>query len=109
MIDMNKQKMPTGFSPFTWALAIFCLPILLWPLALLISPNLLKNPSLSDLQTTLMSIFLWVYPFILGISARILYLIHQRNTKQGKALLMLSAVIFYCILGYVAMVGFRVA
>ncbi|MCW9733208.1 DUF5389 domain-containing protein [Avibacterium sp. 20-15] len=103
---MNKQKMPTGFSPFTWALAIFCLPILLWPLALLISPNLLKNPSLSDLQITLMSIFFWVYPLILGISARILYLIHQRNAPKAKGLLLLSAVIFYAILSYICVVGF---
>lgn len=58
---MKKQNIPQGFSAFTWALTGFCTPILLWPLALLISPNLLKNPNLTETQVSLMSIFLWGY------------------------------------------------
>lgn len=103
---MKKHTMPTGFSPFVWALAIFCLPILLWPLALLISPNLLKNPTLTDLQITLMSIFFWSYPFILGITARGLYLYHLHNPKKAKSLLFLSAVLFYSVLIYLSVKGF---
>lgn len=104
---MKKQSMPSGFSPFTWALAMFCLPILLWPLALLISPNLLKNPQLSELQMTLMSIFFWVYPFLLGIMARVLYLCHQRNAPLARKGLALSAVLFYSVLFYISVVGFQ--
>lgn len=58
---MEKENMLQGFSRFSWLLVGFCLPILLWPLALLISPNLLKNPNLSDNQSTWMSITLWIY------------------------------------------------
>ena len=43
----DEIKIPEGFSRFQWALAGFCLPILLWPLAILISPNLGKNSQLS--------------------------------------------------------------
>lgn len=57
---MEKENMPQGFSRFSWMLVGFCLPILLWPLALLISPNLLKNPNLSDSQSTWMSVALWI-------------------------------------------------
>ncbi|MDQ6578757.1 MAG: DUF5389 family protein, partial [Haemophilus parainfluenzae] len=34
---MKKQTMPTGFSGFAWGIAAFCLPILLWPMASLLS------------------------------------------------------------------------
>ncbi|MBN6710910.1 DUF5389 domain-containing protein [Haemophilus haemoglobinophilus] len=102
---MKKQKMPTEFSRFSWALAAFCLPVLLWPLALLISPNFIKNPSLNDFQIRWMSIFFWVYPFILGIVARYLFKLNQRNGKLAKYALLLSAVIFYVVLIYVCAVG----
>ena len=47
---MKKQTMPTGFSGFTWGLAAFCLPILLWPMASLLSTAFVKNPTLSGFQ-----------------------------------------------------------
>ncbi len=47
---MKKQTMPTGFSGFDWGLAAFCLPILLWPMASLLSTSFVKNPTLSDFQ-----------------------------------------------------------
>ena len=39
---MKKQTMPTGFSGFAWGLAAFCLPILLWPMASLLSTAFVK-------------------------------------------------------------------
>ena len=42
---MKKQTMPTGFSGFAWGLAAFCLPILLWPMASLLSTAFVKNPT----------------------------------------------------------------
>ena len=50
---MKKQTMPTGFSGFAWGLAAFCLPILLWPMASLLSTAFVKNPTLSDFQIDL--------------------------------------------------------
>ena len=51
---MRNSNLPQGFSPFSWAIALFCLPILLWPLAQLVSPHLLNNPHLSDIQVRVM-------------------------------------------------------
>lgn len=104
---MRKQKnnMPMTFTGFQWGIAIFCLPILLWPLALLISPNLLKNPTLTSLEVSLMSIFFWAYPALLAILARILYKLHQNHFQLAKKLLILSFIIFYSILYYVSVVG----
>lgn len=102
---MKKNNMPKGFSPFSWKLVLFCLPCLLWPLALLISPNLLKNPTLSDGQITFMSIFLWVYPFCLAVIARIAYKLHLKHIRQAGYLLLISAVCFYSILFYVGHMG----
>lgn len=104
---MEKENMPQGFSRFSWMLVGFCLPILLWPLALLISPNLLKNPNLSDSQSTWMSVALWIYPFVLGIAARVLFKLNQRNETVAKKSLLISAVVFYAVLFYVAAVGFN--
>ena len=103
---MEKETAPEGFSPFSWALAGFCLPVLLWPLALLISPNLLKNQHLTEAQSSWMSVFLWVYPFILGGMARVLYKINRHHPRAAKVMLLLSAVIFYVVLLYVALIGF---
>ncbi|MDO5054146.1 MAG: DUF5389 domain-containing protein [Pasteurella oralis] len=99
---MSRKSIPTGFSGFSWAIAIFCLPILLWPLALTISPNLLKSPNLTESEMIFMSVFLWVYPFGLAIAARIIYRINQHNHALARNLLMISAVIFYGLLFYVA-------
>ena len=104
---MKKQKMPMEFTPFTWALAGFCVPVLLWPLALLISPNLGKNPYLTEWQVTWMSIFLWIYPLALGIIARMIYRLYQTNAQAAKRVLAISAVVFHAILVYVAAVGFN--
>ncbi|MGC6376630.1 DUF5389 domain-containing protein [Bisgaard Taxon 45] len=103
---MEQKKLPTGFSGFSWAMALFCLPILLWPLALTISPNLLKNPRLSETDATLMSIFLWAYPFGLALIARLAYRLNQHKPLFARWLLGLSAVAFYGMLYYVAG-GFR--
>ena len=40
---MKKQTMPTGFSGFAWGIAAFCLPILLWPMASLLSTSFVKT------------------------------------------------------------------
>lgn len=104
---MRNQNLPSGFSPFTWAIATFCFPIFLWPLAMLISPHLLNNANLSDNQITAMSVFLWVYPFLLGIVARVFYKLHQRRPAFARRGLALSAVIFYGVFYYIASVGFN--
>ncbi|PJG86077.1 DUF5389 domain-containing protein [Conservatibacter flavescens] len=104
---MKKHNLPTGFSPFTWGIALFCLPILLWPLSLLISPNISKNPTLTETEITWMSIFLWIYPFILGILARIAYRVHPRKPQFAKIGLIGFAIIFYATTLYVIIVGFN--
>ncbi|QIM69318.1 MULTISPECIES: DUF5389 family protein [Basfia] len=105
-MDNQQDSMPEGFSKFSWAIAAFCLPVFLWPLALLVSTNLEKNPALSQQQSMSMSMFLWLYPLLLAVMARICYKLHQGSPKSAKRLLMTSAVIFYGILFYVARVGF---
>lgn len=102
---MKKQSLPTKFSPFAWGLAAFCSPILLCPKALLISTAFSKNPHLTNWQINLFSILFWVYPFILAITARILYLIHQHKPKLANKLLILSAVIFYVVLITICKIG----
>ncbi|HDR0967226.1 TPA: DUF5389 domain-containing protein [Pasteurella multocida] len=99
---MERENKPKGFSGFSWGIALFCLPILLWPLALTISPNLLKNPRLSETETTLMSVFLWAYPFGLALFARLAYHLNQHKPLFARWLLGLSAVAFYGMLYYVA-------
>ena len=104
---MRNSNLPQGFSPFSWAIALFCLPILLWPLAQLVSSHLLNNPHLSDIQVRVMSISLWCYPLALVILARIFYRLHQRKPAFARRGLALSAVIFYSVLGYIIAVGFN--
>lgn len=99
---MKKTNLPSGFSGFSWAIAIFCIPVLLWPLALTISPNLLKNPNLSESVAIFMSIFLWIYPFCCAIIARLLYLLHKKHPSLAKKLLVLSYILFYALVFYVA-------
>ena len=100
---MKKQTMPTGFSGFAWGIAAFCLPILLWPMASLLSTAFAKNPTLSDL----FSIICWVYPFVLVLIARLLYKLHQHKPKLAVKLLLLSALIFYVVLISVCYIGFN--
>ena len=93
--------MPTGFSGFAWGIAAFCLPILLWPMASLLSTAFAKNPTLSDFQIDLFSIIFWVYPFVLVLIARLLYKLHQYKPKLAVKLLLLSAVkinVIFCVL-----------
>ncbi|OOF36859.1 DUF5389 family protein [Rodentibacter heidelbergensis] len=102
---MKRSSMPTTFSPFAWGLAAFCLPVLLWPLALLLSTAFSKNPALSEGQIQLFLTFFWIYPFILAIVARLLYQLHRKYPKQAVRLLIISAVIFYGILSYIGLVS----
>ncbi|OOF57557.1 DUF5389 family protein [Rodentibacter myodis] len=96
-----RSSMPTKFSKFTWGLAAFCVPVLLWPMALLISTNFAKNTALSEAQINLFSTLFWIYPFILALIARLLYKLHQRNYALATRLLGISAVIFYGVLIYI--------
>ena len=105
---MKKQTMPTGFSGFAWGLAAFCLPILLWPMASLLSTAFVKNPTLSGFQIDLFSIIFCIYPFVLVLIARLLYKLHQYKPKLAVKLLLLSMVIFYIVLVSVGYIGFSV-
>ncbi|MDO4429970.1 MAG: DUF5389 domain-containing protein [Lonepinella koalarum] len=105
--EKDTPKMPRGFDPFSWSLGRFCWPIVLWPLALLISPNLMKNSELNYGEMVGMSVFLWTYPFILGIIARILFKLNQRNPKKAKKSLIISALVFWLIVIYIAVRGFN--
>ncbi|QPB43668.1 DUF5389 family protein [Rodentibacter haemolyticus] len=86
---------------FTWAIAAFCVPVLLWPLALLISTGFSKSTVLNEGQINLFSTLCWIYPFILAIIARILYKLHHRAPTLAATLLGISAVIFYGVLIYI--------
>ncbi|OOF41687.1 hypothetical protein BKK49_04525 [Rodentibacter rarus] len=102
---MKPSSMPTKFSRFAWGLAIFCMPILLWPLALLVSTGFSKNPVLTEGQINLFSTFFWIYPFILTIVARLLYKLHTKFPKFAARLLMASMVIFYSFFSYICLVS----
>lgn len=98
------EKENSGFSRFTWGLAGFCLPVLLWPLALLLSPTVLENPALSH-PVALASVF-WFYPFVFAVTARILFKINRRNPEKAKITLLISAVVFWGLLlatGYIGL------
>lgn len=89
--DQSKQ----GFSKFSWALALLCLPIALWPLALFVSPKFSEHPNLSDWQINAFSIAFWVYPFVLFALSGILHKLHQRRPALAKNLLLLAFALFY--------------
>lgn len=76
---MEQAQLPKGLSRFSWALVGLCFPILLWPLALLLSPTLLENPQLSSSTSLAFACFFWFYPFLLGIIARMLFKLHQKQ------------------------------
>lgn len=96
-----QKKTPAGFSKFSWALALFCLPSTLFPLALLVSPQFASHPSLTPFQINLFSIAFWVYPLVLLILAGVLYKLHQRQPTVAVALLGVSFVMFYALLCYI--------
>lgn len=83
-------------KPFVYALAIFCLPILLWPMAILISSEF-KNSYTYNVDI-FSSIFMWVYPLILFISSMLLYRLYKNNHKLATIILTISFIIFYLII-----------
>lgn len=93
--------MQARFSPFSWALALFCLPSSLWPLALLVSPKFSEHPQLSATQIDLFSIAFWVYPFVLLTVAGILYKVHQAHQNLARLLLGLAFIGFYGLFFYI--------
>lgn len=102
----RKSNLPQDFSPFIWGIALFCVPVLFWPLALLISPSLSKNPQLNDSQLMLFSILLWGYPVIILILARLAYRLHQYRVALGKKALFLSYLFFYILMSYTIYTAF---
>lgn len=104
---MENQSLAEGFSKFSWIIAGFCSPILLWPLALLLSPAILENPNLSEYQRTFMSFSMWFYPFVLAVIARIAFKLQQRQPQVARCLLSVSAIIFCVIFAYIAVNGFK--
>ncbi|WP_373778150.1 DUF5389 family protein [Glaesserella sp.] len=93
--------MQKGFSSFSWALALFCVPSALWPLALLVSPKFSGHPHLTAAQINWFSIAFWVYPLVLLVIAGILYKLYQSNTGLAKGLLLFSFIGFYGLLFYI--------
>lgn len=91
--------MQQGFSKFSWALAIFCLPTALLPLALLVSPKLSSHPNLTPLQIDLFSTFFWTYPIFLFVIAGLLFKLHQSRPRLAQTLLALGFIGFYGTLG----------
>ena len=106
MKSRKNNSLPTGFTPFAWAIGFFCLPIVVYPIALLLSPNIMDNPHLSQWTIRAMITFFWLYPFLLGLVSRIWYVVHQRNPRAGRWGLGLSIVAFYLIVYYILDVGF---
>ncbi|WGE31808.1 DUF5389 domain-containing protein [Actinobacillus genomosp. 2] len=92
--------MQKSSSKFNWALAFFCLPAALWPLALLISPKF-SSLALSPTQINWFSTAFWIYPFVLFVIALVLYKLHQSKKALARGLLLLSLIIFYALLGYI--------
>lgn len=103
---MENGSLPEGFSRFSWIIAGFCSPILFWPLALLLSPAILENPNLTELQRMFMSFSMWFYPFVLGILARISFKVQPTRPALAKRILIISAVIFCLVFLYIALYGF---
>ncbi|MFC0322701.1 DUF5389 family protein [Gallibacterium melopsittaci] len=103
----KKNNFPDGFSKFSWAIAMFCVPAFLWPLSLLLSPSLKYNPTLSETALTNMSVFMWSYPLLLFILARIIYKLHLRYPKFASYLLAICFVLFYLAVLIIAVQGFN--
>lgn len=90
-----------GFSKFSWALGLFCLPSALWPLALLVSPTFTDSPNLTPFQIDLFSVAFWVYPFVLLAISGMLFHLHKRQPALARRLLLLGFVAFYAFLFYI--------
>ncbi|QBQ63553.1 hypothetical protein EXH44_04525 [Actinobacillus indolicus] len=93
--------MQQGFSKFSWALALFCLPSTLWPLALLVSPKFSDNPNLTPSQIDWFSTAFWIYPFVLLAISGILYKLHQSKKGLASGLLTLGFLAFYGLVFYI--------
>ncbi|MDO4698032.1 MAG: DUF5389 family protein [Pasteurellaceae bacterium] len=90
-----------GFSKFSWALGVFCLPSTLWPLALLVSPKFTDSLNLTPFQIDLFSVAFWVYPFVLLTISGILFKLHKSKPTLAKGLLALGFVAFYACFFYI--------
>ncbi|VTU09451.1 Uncharacterised protein [Actinobacillus porcinus] len=104
---MEQAQLPKGLSGFSWALVGLCFPILLWPLALLLSPALLENPNLSATTSLMFACIFWFYPFLLGIIARMLFKLHQKQPHFAVKILVCCAIIFWVAVGYIIVNGLR--
>ncbi|AFU20113.1 DUF5389 family protein [Actinobacillus suis] len=92
--------MQKSSSKFNWALAFFCLPCALWPLALLVSPRF-SSLALSPAQINWFSTAFWIYPLVLFAITLILYKLHQSQKVLARGLLMVAFIGFYVLLGYI--------
>ena len=63
-------------------------------MASLLSTAFCEKPYTERLSDRSFLDYLWVYPFILVLIARLFYKLHQRKPKLAVKLLLLSAVIF---------------
>lgn len=95
------QQENKGFSKFSWALALFCLPSALWPLALMVSPKFTNSPNLTPSQIDWFSIAFWVYPMVLLAISGILYKVHQTKPGVARACLTLGFIAFYGLFFYI--------
>lgn len=93
--------MQKGFSKFSWALALFCLPTTLWPLAMLVSPKFTNSLNLTPSQIDWFSIAFWTYPLALFVISGILYKLHRTQPALARALLVVGFVLFYGLLFYI--------
>lgn len=93
--------MEQGFSKFTWALALFCLPSALFPLAWFLSPSFSQHPDLTDSQINFFSIVFWIYPLALLVISAILFKIHRYQSKLAWGLLLVSFIAFYALLSHI--------
>ncbi len=83
---------------FTYCILGFCFPILLWPLALILSPTFIESPTLSDTTSIFFTSFLIGYPFILFVLARLLFRLAKNYLRLAQIILAISAVLFYGVL-----------
>lgn len=90
-----------GFSKFSWALALFCLPSALFPLALIISPQFSHHPTLTPMQIDLFSIAFWIYPLVLLSLSGMLFKLHRTRPTWAKALLAVGFLAFYGLLWHI--------
>lgn len=98
---MSLTQTPTSFSKFSWAIALFCLPSTLFPLALIISPQFSHHPDLSPRQIDLFSILFWIYPAVLfGISI-MLFKLRKTRPHLANKLLLVAFIGFYTLLTYI--------